>query len=45
MADRLLAYIGNYTKGKDAGIYRGEVDPASGGPELGVRETEWDPDP
>jgi 6-phosphogluconolactonase len=30
MADRLLAYIGNYTKEKDAVIYRGEVDPASG---------------
>ena len=30
MADRLLVYIGNYTKGEDAAIYHGEIDPASG---------------
>jgi 6-phosphogluconolactonase len=29
MADRLLVYIGNYTKGEDAAIYHGEIDPAS----------------
>ena len=30
MADRRHIYIGNYTKGADAAVYRGEIDTASG---------------
>ncbi len=30
MAERLLVYIGNYTRGEDAAIYHGEIDVASG---------------
>ena len=30
MTSRTIVYIGNYTSGDDAAIYRGEIDPASG---------------
>jgi 6-phosphogluconolactonase len=30
MSERLLVYIGNYTRGDDAAIYHGQIDPATG---------------
>ena len=30
MPDRFLVYIGNYTRGADAAIYHGEIDPETG---------------